>query len=138
MNPASNYAMLSVAIFGTCLAAASCSTTFTPPADFLERFVTLVYPSGPGGMGYRVEHLVDVCVQGKGEVSWDQSDSNTIMTCDRTDPLSRARFLSRWLLRPSDVKNPDGSTVATAAIVGLAVNGQNISRSDMEIIASGL
>src|SRR5258708_21435162 len=115
---APKYAMLSAALFGNCLAAASCSPTFTPPADFLERLVTLVYPSGPGGMGYKVEHLVDVCVQGQREVSWEKSDSDTIMTCDRTDQLSRATFLSRWLLRSSDVNNPDGSTVATLAMVG--------------------
>jgi hypothetical protein len=89
-------------------------------------------------MGYNVKHLVDLCVEGQGEVSWEKSDSDTIMTCDRTDPLSKARFLSRWLPRPSDVKNADGSTVATVAIVRLAVNCQNINRSDLEIIASSL
>lgn len=138
MNPVPKYAMLSAAIFGGCLAAASCSPTLAPAADFLERPVTLMYPSGPGGMGYNVQHLVDVCVRGQGVVSWERSDSDTLMSCDRTDPLSRARFLSRWLLRPFDVKPLAGSTVATVAIVGLAVNGQNISRSDLEIIASSL
>jgi hypothetical protein len=100
--------------------------------------VTLMYPSGPGRMGYNVRHLVDVCVQGQGEVGWEKSDSDAIMTCDSTDTLSEARYVSRWLLRPADVKNPDGSTAATAAIVALAVNGRNISRPDLEVIASGL
>jgi len=138
MKPFRKFASLIGAMFGACLSVASCSLASTPTADFLERLVTLIYPSGPGGMGYNVKHLVDVCLEGKGEVSWEKSDSDTIMTCDRTDPLSKVRFLSRWLLRPSDVKNSDGSTVATVAIVGLAVNGQNISRSDLEILASSL
>src|SRR6266851_3770129 len=102
MNFTPRYELLGTAIIGACLSAASCSSAWTPPASFLERLVTLIYPFGPGGMGYNVKHLVVVCVHGQGQVSWEKSDSDTIMTCDRTDPLSKARFLSRWLLRPSD------------------------------------
>lgn len=138
MNPVSTSLFMSGAILGTCLSVASCSPASAPAAAFLERAVMLIYPSGPGGMGYNVKHLVEVCVEGKGAVSWEQSDNDSIMICDRTDPLSKARFVSRWLLRPADLQNPDGSTIATAAIVGLAVNGQNIDRAALEVIASGL
>lgn len=138
MSPVTKSVFMSTAILGACFSVASCSPASTQTAAFLERAVMLIYPSGPGGMGYNVKHLVEVCVEGKGAVSWEPSDSDTIMICDRTDPLSKARFVSRWLLRPADLQNPDGSKIATAAIVGLAVNGQSIDRAALEAIASGL
>jgi hypothetical protein len=66
--------------------------------------------------------------------------SDTIMTCDcdRTDPLSKLRYLSRWLLRPTDIRDPSGRSTTTVAVVGLAINDQTISRSDLEAIASSL
>jgi hypothetical protein len=60
------------------------------------------------------------------------------MTCERTDPLSKSRYLSRWLLRPTDIEVASGQTKPTVAIVGLAINGQRISRSDLEALASSL
>jgi hypothetical protein len=126
------------AILAACIAVASCSPAFTPSADFLERIVALIYPSGLGVMGYNVKHLVDICVEGKGQVSWEKSDSDIILTCDGTDPLTKARIHSRWLMRPSEAQIPNGAKFPAVAIMGLAINGQNISRSDLEVFASNL
>ena len=138
MNLFSKYVLTSIAILGASLSMSSCAPTWTPATTFLERAVVLIYPSGPGGMGYKVKHLADICARGNGAVDWEQSDSDAILICDRIDPASKARFVSRWLLRPGELDNPDGSKVATAAILGLAINGQSIDRSALEVIASGL
>jgi hypothetical protein len=71
MSPVSKYVLMSAAILGACLSVASCSPASMPTPAFLERAVMLIYPSGPGGMGCNVKHLVDVCVEGKRAVSWE-------------------------------------------------------------------
>ena len=138
MNSAHKYTSACAAIVVAILLLPSCSRAATPSADFLERVVSLLYPSGPGSMGYSVKHLANVCIDGKGKVSWDRSENEVIMICDRTEPASQVRYISRWLLRPTELQNPDGSRSDSAALVSVAINGEIIDRSVLEVLASGL
>jgi hypothetical protein len=45
---------------GTAVAIGSSALAQTPSESFLKSSIVLSYPSGYGGMGYDVQHLVDV------------------------------------------------------------------------------
>lgn len=105
----------------------------TPSESFLKSPIVLSYPSGYGGMGYNVQHLADVCIRANGTVSWESASTDTILTCNRLDPLTNGRLILRWLLRTVHQGEETG-----AAVIEISANQVVLDRVAMEQLMSRL
>jgi len=105
----------------------------TPSESFLKSPIVQSYPSGYGGMGYDVQHLADVCSRANGTVSWEAASTDTILTCNRLDPLTNGRLIIRWLLRPVHKGEETG-----AAVIEISANQVILNRVAMEQLMSRL
>lgn len=105
----------------------------TPSESFLKSPIVLSYPSGYGGMGYNVQHLADVCIRANGAVSWESASTDTILTCNRLDPLTNGRLILRWLLRTVHQGEETG-----AAVIEISANQVVLDRVAMEQLMSRL
>jgi len=105
----------------------------TPSESFLKSPIVLSYPSGYGGMGYDVQHLADVCSRANGTVSWEAASTDTILTCNRLDPLTNGRLIIRWLLRTVHQGEETGT-----AVIEISANQVILDRVATEQLMSGL
>jgi len=117
----------------TAVAVGSSALAQTPSESFLKSPIVLSYPSGYGGMGYDVQHLADVCIRADGSVSWEAASTDTILTCNRLDPLTKGRLILRWLLRPVQEGKETG-----AAVIEISANQVVLDRVAMEHFMSRL
>jgi hypothetical protein len=118
---------------GAAVAVGSSVLAQTPSESFLKSPIVLSYPSGYGGMGYDVRHLADVCTRANGTVSWEAANTDTILTCNRLDPLTSGRLVIRWLLRIVHKGEETG-----AAVIEISANQIVLDRAAMENLMSRL
>jgi hypothetical protein len=117
----------------TAIAVSSSALAQTPSESFLKSPIVLSYPSGYGGMGYDVQHLADVCSRAHGTVSWEAANTDTILTCNRLDPLTNGRLIIRWLLRTVHQGEETGT-----AVIEISANQIVLDRTAMEQLMSRL
>jgi hypothetical protein len=118
---------------GAAVAVGSSALAQTPPESFLKSPIVLSYSSGYGGMGYDVQHLADVCTRASGTVSWEVASADTILTCNRLDPLTNGRLIIRWLLRTVHQGEEIG-----VAVIEISANQIVLDRVAMEQLMSRL
>lgn len=119
--------------FAAAVAISSSAQAKTPSESFLKSPIVLSYPSGYGGMGYDVQHLADVCIRANGTVSWEAASTDTILTCNRLDPLTNGRLILRWLLRTVHKGEETGT-----AVIEISANQVVLDRVAMEQLMSRL